>query len=293
MTATRRAGSRGAPRWIYYLSSIPTILLGMRPVGGILRLFLGLPVPLPLVVTLDGGARFRVSTRMEVWILKESCLDRDYERGARIEPDWTVVDVGAGMGDFTVHAGRLCPQGRIYAFEPLPESFARLEEHLRVNGVRNVRAFPEAIASADGMLALYTVTGLAGQHRTAGDGSERSSAPIAVRATTLASAFDRLDIARCDFLKIDCEGAEFEILLGLTRRRARPDRPHRPRVPRPRHDALPRGARRLPRVQGIPRPGARRAPRGRSSASSTPRTRRSCLSARRRRRSRGRAATAG
>ena len=216
MTATRRAGSRGAPRWIYYLASIPTILLGMRPVGGILRLFLGLPPPLPLVVTLDGGARFRVSTRMEVWILKESCLDRDYERGARIEPDWTIVDVGAGMGDFTVHAGRLCPQGRIYAFEPLPESFARLEEHVRVNGVRNARAFPEAIAAADGMLALYTVTGLAGQHRTAGDGTERSSAPIAVRATTLASAFDRLDIARCDFLKIDCEGAEFETLLGLT-----------------------------------------------------------------------------
>ena len=215
MTATRRAGSRGAPRWIYYLSSIPTILLGMRPVGGILRLFLGLPVPLPLVVTLDGGARFRVSTPMDVWILKESCLDRDYERDARIEPDWTVVDVGAGMGDFTVHAGRLCPRGRVYAFEPLPESFARLEEHLRVNGVRNASAFPEAIAAADGMLALYTVTGLSGQHRTAGDGSRRSEVPIAVRATTLASAFERLVIARCDFLKIDCEGAEFEILLGL------------------------------------------------------------------------------
>jgi FkbM family methyltransferase len=215
VTETRRAGSRGAPRWIYYLSSIPTILLGMRPVGGILRLFLGLPVPLPLVVTLDGGARFRIATRMDVWILKESCLDRDYERGARIEPDWTVVDVGAGMGDFTVHAGRLCPRGRVFAFEPLPESFARLEEHLRVNGVRNASAFPEAIASTDGMLALYTVTGLSGQHRTAGDGADRAGAPIAVRATTLASIFERLGITRCDFLKIDCEGAEFEILLGL------------------------------------------------------------------------------
>ena len=215
MTTTRRAGSRGASRWVYYLSSIPTILLGMRPAGGILRLFLGLPVARPLVVRLDGGFRFRVSTRMDVWILKESCLDRDYERGARIESDWTVVDVGAGMGDFTVHAARLCPRGRVYAFEPLPESFARLEEHLRVNGVTNARAFPEAIAGADGTLALYTVTGLSGQHRTAGDGSDRSGAPIEVPATTLAAVFERLSIARCDFLKIDCEGAEFEILLGL------------------------------------------------------------------------------
>lgn len=215
MTTARRAGSRGAPRWIYYLSSIPTILFGMRPVGRILRLFLGLPAPGPLIVTLDGGARFRVSTRMDVWILKESCLDRDYERGARIEPDWTVVDVGAGMGDFTVHAARLCPRGRVYAFEPLPESFARLEEHLRVNGISNATAFPEAIAGADGTLSLYTITGLSGQHRTAGDGADRAGATIAVRATTLSSTFDRLAIARCDFLKIDCEGAEFEILLGL------------------------------------------------------------------------------
>ncbi len=215
MTPTRRAGSRGAPRWIYYLSSIPTILSGMRPVGGILRLFLGLPVARPLTVTLEGGARFRVSTRMDVWILKESCLDRDYERGARIEADWTVVDVGAGMGDFTVHAARLCPRGKVYAFEPLPESFVRLAEHLRLNGVANVSAFPEAIAGADGTLALYTVTGLSGQHRTAGEGADRSGAAITVRATTLSAAFERLAIARCDFLKIDCEGAEFEILLGL------------------------------------------------------------------------------
>lgn len=215
MIATRRAGSRGASRWIYYLSSIPTILLGMRPVGAILRLFLGLPVTRPLTVALDGGARFRVSTRMDVWILKESCLDRDYERGTRLEPDWTVVDVGAGVGDFTVHAARLCPRGRVYAFEPLPESFARLEEHLRINGVANVSAFPEAIAGADGTLALYTVTGLSGQHRTAGEGADRSGAAIAVRATTLSAAFERLAIARCDLLKIDCEGAEFEILLGL------------------------------------------------------------------------------
>ncbi len=215
MTATRRAGSRGASRWIYYLSSIPTILFGMRPVGGILRLFLGLPVARPLRVALAGGARFRVSTRMDVWILKESCLDRDYERGARLEPDWTVVDVGAGMGDFTVHAARLCPRGRVYAFEPLPESFARLEEHLRINAVANVRAFPEAVAGAVGTLALYTVTGLSGQHRTAGDGSDRSGAATVVQATTLPAAFERLGITRCDFLKIDCEGAEFEILLGL------------------------------------------------------------------------------
>jgi hypothetical protein len=58
------------------------------------------------------------------------------------------------------------------------------------------------------------VTGLSGQHRTAGDGASALAAPIRVPAITLSGAFEKLQIARCDFLKIDCEGAEYEILFA-------------------------------------------------------------------------------
>jgi FkbM family methyltransferase len=210
-----RTGSRGLSRWLYYFSSIPTLLSGMRPRGAVLRLFLGPPVRRPIAVTLSSGLRFRVGTPMDAWVLKETCLDRDYEKDAPLEPDWTVVDVGAAFGDFTVHAARLCPRGTVHAFEPLPDNFRRLEEHVRVNGVTNVRASQEAVAAAPGTLALYTVTGLTGQHRTTGE--ERGAAEPAVRvpATTLARAFEERGIARCDLLKIDCEGAEFDIVLGL------------------------------------------------------------------------------
>src|SRR5262245_9717458 len=210
-----RRGSRGLSRWVYYLTSIPTILSGMRPRGAILRLFVGLPVERPLEVALAGGLRFRVRTRMDAWVLKETCLDRDYERDASIERGWTVVDVGAAIGDFTVHAARRVGDGVVYAFEPLPDNFARLEQHVRMNGLSNVRASAEAIAARPGTLSLYTVTGLTGQHRTAGDDSAAAAPAIRVPATTLARAFDERGIARCDLLKIDCEGAEFEIVLGL------------------------------------------------------------------------------
>jgi len=213
--AAERSGSRGASRWLYYLGSIPTLLGGMRPLGAILRLFLGLPVSRPLEVTLRDGLRFRIRTRMDAWVLKETCLDRDYERETRLEPGWTVVDVGAAMGDFTVHAAKHCAGGTVFAFEPLPESFSRLQEHVRLNAVTNVRASQEAIAGAEGTLSLYTVTGLSGQHRTAGSGDGASAPPLRVPATTLGRAFERHGITRCDLLKIDCEGAEFEIVLGL------------------------------------------------------------------------------
>jgi FkbM family methyltransferase len=211
------SGSRGLSRWIYYLTSIPTILSGMRPRGAVLRLFLGLPVERPLEIELAGGLRFRVRTRMDAWVLKETCLDRDYERDVRIGRGWTVVDVGAAIGDFTVHAARLVGDGVVHAFEPLPDNFARLEEHVRMNGAANVRASAEAIAAKPGTLSLYTVTGLTGQHRTAGDGTAAAAPAIRVPATTLARAFDERGIERCDLLKIDCEGAEFDIVLGLDR----------------------------------------------------------------------------
>ena len=217
MTAGR-TGSRGLSRWAYYVSSVPTLLRGMRPRGAILRLFLGLPVRTPIAVTLSSGLRFRVTTPMDAWVLKETCLDRDYEKDAPLGPDWTVVDVGAAFGDFTVHAARFCPRGVVHAFEPLPDNFRRLEEHLRTNGVSNVRAAQQAIAAAPGTLTLYTVTGLTGQHRTAGDGQSASEPAVRVPATTLSRAFADRGIARCDLLKIDCEGAEFEIILGLTPR---------------------------------------------------------------------------
>jgi len=212
---TPRTGSRGLSRWVYYLSSIPTILFRMKNPLRIVALFLGLPVRRPLEVELRGGARFLVRTRMEVWILKESCLDRDYERDAvAVQNGWTVLDIGAGLGDFAVRVARDCPGATVYAFEPLPESFALLQKNMQLNRVANVRAFPEAVAGRAGTLELYTVTGLSGQHRTAGDGGKSIAAPIRVPAVTLAAALAKIPSARCDFLKIDCEGAEYEILFS-------------------------------------------------------------------------------
>ena len=70
------------------------------------------------------------------WCLKESVLDRCYERyGYAIQPGWTVIDIGAGFGDFTTIAARAAGPGQVHAFEPDPESFALLEHNTRRNNV--------------------------------------------------------------------------------------------------------------------------------------------------------------
>jgi FkbM family methyltransferase len=204
-------------RWAYYLSSIPTLLLGIRNWATMLALFLGLPVRKPVTIELRGGGRYRARSRMEVWIIKETCLDRDYERGeVPIEDGWTVVDIGAGAGDFAISVALRAPKSRVLAFEPWRESFDLMQENLALNGVENVQAFAEAVAGRRGELLLTSPTGIEGQHRTtsdaSGSGKPADASALRVPAVQLAEAFDRSGVAVCDFLKIDCEGGEYDIL---------------------------------------------------------------------------------
>jgi FkbM family methyltransferase len=198
----------------YYASSIVRLLTGVINWPVAVRLFLGLGPPGSQVIRLRrSGVRFRVRGAMDVWIVKETYLDRFYERyGTPIGDGWTIVDIGAGIGDFSLYAALGHPQNRVYAFEPFPESFALLEENLRINQAGNVQAFPEAIAEDTGTLVLDMSSGEPLQFST--EGSAASGETLAVASLSLAEAFQRLELEQCHVLKIDCEGAEYGILLN-------------------------------------------------------------------------------
>jgi FkbM family methyltransferase len=202
-------------RWRYYLSSIPTLLFRFRNLPLILAAFLGLPLRKPFLIRLKNGCQFKVRGAMDIWIIKETVLDRDYEvHGVPIEDGWTVFDIGAGLGDFAISVARRHPNCRVYAYEPFAESLMLLHANLALNGVTTVRAFPYAIGAGAGQLQLQTSSGIAVKHSTAQAAPVVSSAAgIEVQSKTLAQVFEELNLDHCDFLKMDCEGAEYDILL--------------------------------------------------------------------------------
>jgi FkbM family methyltransferase len=195
---------------LYYLRSALTLLQGVRNRWTMARLFLGPRPPEPVTVVLDDGTRFRVREAMDLWIVKESCLDRQYEAGLTVGDGWTVVDVGAGLGDFAIHFARRHPQAQVYACEPFPESLALLRSNLILNHVANVRAYPYALGGRTGTAHLSAV-GPAVQHSTVRDGD---SPDLVVPLRTLDDLFEELGIEGCDLLKVDTEGAEYEILFN-------------------------------------------------------------------------------
>ena len=167
----------------------------------------------PIILKLESGLQLKIRSLMDAWIVKESCLDEQYKLASTpIADGWTVIDIGAGLGDFAVSIARKHPLSIVYAFEPFPESYALLEENIALNAVRNVRPFTFAVGSTDGTLALRFPSGEAVQHSTTAITLTDES--LEVRSITLEQIFSQHQLERCDYLKMDCEGAEYDILLN-------------------------------------------------------------------------------
>ena len=99
-------------RWWYYLTSIPTLMLGIRNWPTMLACFLHLPVRRPFVLELRNGLCFWVRTPMDIWIIKEVCLDHQYEHAStEFQDGWIVLDVGAGLGEFAITVALKNPSG--------------------------------------------------------------------------------------------------------------------------------------------------------------------------------------
>lgn len=162
------------------------------------------------------GARYVVGVRTsEIFVLYEIYEALQYSRHADFIPKsgWTVFDVGANIGVFTVLQGM---QGaRVFSFEPNPESYGRLLQNVAANNLsERVRVFPTALGGEHGMGSLQVIEGgtTGGVVKPLDVGASASG--VAVAIATLDEVVATLPGLSIDLLKIDAEGAEVEILHG-------------------------------------------------------------------------------
>jgi hypothetical protein len=52
------------------------------------------------------------------WYYPNCELETKYWFVRNVQPDWTIFDIGANIGYYSVLFSQLAPQGRVYAFEP-------------------------------------------------------------------------------------------------------------------------------------------------------------------------------
>ena len=144
-------------------------------------------------------------------IIKEIWFDKVYEPYFKDRKDLTLVDIGANVGLFTLYAHRYCKE--IYSIEPSAEHFETLSQMLVFNKLDNVTALRCAISNTDGKAKLFhnqntTMFSLKEAVSNLPDEAEE------VETVRLDTLFTKTPIEHVDILKIDCEGAEMEILCG-------------------------------------------------------------------------------
>lgn len=141
-----------------------------------------------------------------------------YEQFSSPEEGNIVIDVGAHVGMFTVKAAKLVgDSGLVVAIEPEPRTLALLQRNIESHGLTNVKVISKAIYNEKMTVRLY-LQDLSGHHSLC----RRSGDYIEVEADSLDNIISKLGLDRVDFVKIDVEGAELEILRGAEKVLASP-----------------------------------------------------------------------
>lgn len=133
-----------------------------------------------------------------------------------------VVDIGAHIGRYTfIAAKRVSLNGRVIAVEANPANFEMLNRNIKLNQLTNVTSLNCAVYSLETKIRLY----LAGEELSqtiyntimperANGGKEKF---VEIDANTLDNLVQMQGISEVNWIKIDVEGAEYEVLKGATK----------------------------------------------------------------------------
>jgi FkbM family methyltransferase len=125
----------------------------------------------------------------------------------------TAIDVGADTGYYTLlFAKRVGRLGRVVAFEPIPSARKVLEDNLRLNNYTNVTVCDFALFSSNGSVALEAPRDLS---RIAPTKTCSDESAIEIQTRVFDEYASELETQRIDLVKIDVEGAELDVLLGM------------------------------------------------------------------------------
>ena len=134
-----------------------------------------------------------------------------------------IVEAGANDGTDTTKMSRMWPQGIIYAFEPIPSIFEQLSVATR--SMRNVTCYRLALGPVTGSAKFYVSSGtsdqssslLAPKEHIAFHPTVYFNSTIDVEVMTLDDWANKYGITRIDFMWLDMQGSELDMLKASPR----------------------------------------------------------------------------
>lgn len=124
-----------------------------------------------------------------------------------------IIDAGSNIGMSVLFFKFLYPEAQIICFEPDPDSFEMLKRNIETNHFSNISIYNVALSNKEEPLTLYRSTSKGGVGHTTKTYLRLEDKPIATQV--ISKKLSTFIETHVDFLKIDIEGAEYQVLRDL------------------------------------------------------------------------------
>jgi FkbM family methyltransferase len=169
-------------------------------------------------VRLRNGLTFAIRPKaLDCRTIHEICIRDDYRLRSMHDVAGTIIDIGANIGVFTIAALHKYPHARVIACEPMVDNIKLLRNNIDLNsyGARAI-VVEQAVSEKRGAIDFYKSQASGGEGTIMPQGTclEKRT----VDAMTLADLFERFSVHQCSLVKMDVEGAEYQILYSTPRK---------------------------------------------------------------------------
>ncbi|MGN6267196.1 MAG: FkbM family methyltransferase [Ginsengibacter sp.] len=171
---------------------------------------------------------FQFDEDIKIYLYKDSILSRYIYDGfekdeiqflkSNLKPGDIFVDIGSNVGLFSLVASKIVgANGFVHSFEPTPQTFARLQKNIALNGFINIKAKNIGLSDEKGKLDLQiSENGFDAWNTFAKKENKRFQHKVSIEVSTIDDELTEIDKSRISFMKIDVEGWEKFVLKGGT-----------------------------------------------------------------------------
>ncbi|MGF1579462.1 MAG: FkbM family methyltransferase [Gemmataceae bacterium] len=129
-----------------------------------------------------------------------------------LKPGDVFYDIGANVGFFATRAAHLVgPEGKVYAFEPFPQSAEKVRKNAALNDFKHVEVIEAAVSSEPGEATLK-IGAISGQNSLRYDNQHGA---VKVAVVSIDDMREKRSAPGPKLVMIDAEGAEVEVLKGM------------------------------------------------------------------------------
>lgn len=151
--------------------------------------------------------------------IKEIITNNEYNLEKFVNMNTSIIDIGANCGICSIILAKQNPQSKIYSFEPDINVYSMLLNNIKLNNINNIIPYNQAVSDVSNkILQLNLHPYYSGGNTTCSNNNNIDNffnfktKSINILSKSLDDIINENNIDTIGLLKIDCEGAEYEIL---------------------------------------------------------------------------------